>query len=306
MSFRHALYGSPPLALDVDRRGTQVSPLVPGAPDLGAVAPGTLESVTLLAPPGAIERRYVLAQALRALRPGGRLDAMAPKDKGGARLRKELEGFGLEVEESAKAHHRRCRVQRPADSPDLTAAIDAVLAEGGLQRLESLGLWTQPGVFSWNRVDPGSALLAAHLPLLSGAGADLGCGLGVLAPAVLASPEVTRLTLVDLDRRAIEAARRNVADPRADFLQADARGPLEGLAELDFVVTNPPFHDAGAEDRRLGQGFIGRAAGLLRKNGRLWLVANRHLPYEAPLNAAFRSVRLVADTGGYKLFEARK
>lgn len=306
MSSTRALYGDPPPALDADRSGIQVSPLVPGAPDLGTFAPGSLEAVTLLAPAGAVERRYVLAQALRALRPGGRLDVMAPKDKGGARLRRELEAFGLTPDETAKAHHRRCRALRPQDTPRLTAAVDAALAEGGPQRLESLGLWTQPGVFSWNRVDPGSALLVTHLPRLSGAGADLGCGLGVLAPAVLASPEVTRLTLVDLDRRAIEAAGRNVADPRAVFVQADARGPLEGLAELDFVVTNPPFHDAGVEDRRLGQGFIARAAGLLRKGGRLWLVANRHLPYEAPLNAAFRSVRLAADTGGYKLFEARR
>lgn len=306
MSFTRALYGDPPLALDADRSGTQVSPLVPGAPDLGEVPPGTLEAITILAPPGAIERRFVLAQALRALKPGGRLDVMAPRDKGGARLRRELEGFGLTVEESARAHHRRCRAVRPADALPLDAAIAAALTEGGLQRLDPLGLWTQPGVFSWNRVDPGSALLAQHLPRLSGVGADLGCGLGVLARAVLASPEVTALTLVDLDRRAIAAARRNVEDPRARVLHADVRGPLPDLAELDFIVTNPPFHDAGTEDRRLGQTFIARAAALLRRGGRLWLVANRHLPYEAPLAAAFAAVRPVAEAGGYKLFEARR
>src|SRR5690606_6877205 len=125
MSFTRALYGDPPLALDADRSGTQVSPLVPGAPDLGEVPPGTLEAITILAPPGAIERRFVLAQALRALKPGGRLDVMAPRDKGGARLRRELEGFGLTVEESARAHHRRCRAVRPADALPLDAAIAA-------------------------------------------------------------------------------------------------------------------------------------------------------------------------------------
>jgi 16S rRNA (guanine1207-N2)-methyltransferase len=35
-------------------------------------------------------------------------------------------------------------------------------------------------------------------------------------------------------------------------------------------------------------------------------VANRHLPYEAPLAAAFAGVRLAADAGGYKVFEARR
>src|SRR5690606_36201691 len=121
----------------------------------------------------------------------------------------------------------------------------------------------------------------------SGVGADLGCGAGFLARAVLASPGVTRLTLVDIDRRAIAAARRNVEDRPAAFLWTDVRQPADGLKDLDFIVTNPPFHDTGVEDRGLGQGFIGRAAAMLRKGGRLWPVANRHLPYEAPLKAAF-------------------
>jgi 16S rRNA (guanine1207-N2)-methyltransferase len=76
--------------------------------------------------------------------------------------------------------------------------------------------------------------------------------------------------------------------------------------DLDFVVTNPPFHDGGAEDKRLGQAFIRQAAGMLGKGGVLWLVANRHLPYEAELNAAFKRVRMAADAGGYKVFEAVK
>jgi 16S rRNA (guanine1207-N2)-methyltransferase len=35
-------------------------------------------------------------------------------------------------------------------------------------------------------------------------------------------------------------------------------------------------------------------------------VANRHLPYEADLDAAFRRVRLVEEVGGYKVYEATK
>ena len=122
---------------------------------------------------------------------------------------------------------------------------------------------------------------------------------------LLGSPAVTSLRLIDLDRRAIAAARRNIADPRATFEWADAR-TLEGSGDLDFIVTNPPFHDGGAEDRRLGQAFIRKAAELLKKSGVAWVVANRHLPYEAELNAAFKRVRLVAEAGGYKLFEAVK
>ena len=79
---------------------------------------------------------------------------------------------------------------------------------------------------------------------------------------------------------------------------------LPEASDLDFVVSNPPFHDGGAEDRRLGQAFIAKAAAMLRKGGVLWLVANRHLPYERPLAEAFARVRPVADRDGYKVFEA--
>jgi 16S rRNA (guanine1207-N2)-methyltransferase len=296
-----AVYGRPPVELaDLPAAAVQVSPLIPGSEALEAVADGSLEAAVVLTPPGTEERRAVLAHALRALGPGGRLTALAPKDKGGSRLAKELAGFGCEVQETAKRHHRICVIARPAEPTGLEAAI----AEGAPRLNE--GLWTWPGVFSWKRVDPGSALLAAHLPMLAGRGADLGCGIGVLARAALVSPRVERVALVDLDRRAVECARRNVLDDRAVFAWADALQPDPELADLDFVVMNPPFHDGGSEDRSLGQAFIRRAHGALRRGGALHLVANRHLPYEPVLTPLFAQVSKVADQGGYKVFEARK
>ena len=295
------LYGRPPAVFDPPAGAVQTSPLIPGSTPLESVAEGSADAAMVYAPPGVLERRYTLALALRALRSGGRLDVMAPKDKGGSRLKKELQGFGLEIAESAKAHHRRCTVIRP----ETVTGLDEAIAAGGPRRVEGLDAWSQPGVFAWDRIDPGTALLAQHLPPMKGTGADLGCGYGALATVVLRSPEVTALRLVDLDRRAVEAARRNINDPRARFDWADAR-TAEAHGDLDFVVMNPPFHDGGAEDRRLGQAFIRKAAELLKKGGVLWLVANRHLPYEAELAAAFKRVRPVADAGGYKVLEAVK
>ncbi|MDP2117413.1 MAG: methyltransferase [Brevundimonas sp.] len=295
------LYGRPPAVFDPPGDATQVSPLIPGSTPLEDVAGGSADDIMIYAPPGVLERRYALALALRALKVGGRLDVMAAKDKGGSRLRKELEGFGLEVGESARAHHRRCVVIRP----ETLAGLDDAIASGAPRLVEGLEAWSQPGVFAWDRIDAGSLLLAQTAPALKGAGADLGCGYGALATVVLGSPAVTSLRLIDLDRRAIAAARRNVTDPRATFEWADVR-TLDDGGELNFVVSNPPFHDGGAEDKRLGQAFIRKAAGLLKKGGVLWLVANRHLPYEAELKDAFKRVEMIADSGGYKVFEAVK
>ena len=279
---------------------SQVSPFVPGAAALEEIAPESLDAMVMAAPPGALERRYVLALALCALKPGAPLIALAPKDKGGARLEAELLAFGCEVEETGRRHHRICRTCRPHHP----TGLDAARAAGALRFVEGLG-WTRPGLFSWDRLDAGTRLLIDSLPPLGGRGADLGCGAGLLSRAVLAHATVGGLALVDVDRRAIEAARRNVADPRASFHWADARA-LAGVSELDFVVTNPPFHDGGQEDRRLGQAFIAAAHAALRKGGVLWMVANRHLPYEAALGSLFATVTLRAERGGYKVYEARR
>ncbi|HVI33599.1 class I SAM-dependent methyltransferase [Phenylobacterium sp.] len=296
------VYGSPPPALASAPAGAvQVSPLVPGSAPLEDLERESLDVAVIAAPPGTLERRYVLALALRALRPGGALTAVAPKDKGGSRLGKELEAFGCEVVETGRQHQRIVQARQANE----LVGLDDAIAQGGPQAAPRLGLWSQPGVFSWDRPDPGSGLLVAGLPALSGRGGDLGCGVGVLARAVLTSPAVSQLDLVDIDGRAVAAARRNVEDPRARFHWADARRAPD-LADLDFVVMNPPFHDAGAEDRELGRAFIRRAHQVLRRGGALWLVANRHLPYEAVLAELFSKVALKSEAQGFKVYEARK
>ncbi|GJD62195.1 Ribosomal RNA small subunit methyltransferase C [Methylobacterium frigidaeris] len=298
-----AVYGHPPADLaEVADGAVQLSPLVPGSAALEDLDAGSLAGLTMLAPPGTLERRHALALGLRALAPGAPLTVLAPKDRGGSRLARELSGFGCRLDESARRHHRIVRTVRP----DTPAGLDEAIADGAPQRLADLGLWTQAGIFSWNRIDPGTALLIETMPALSGRGADLGCGLGVLARAVLASPKVTGLALIDIDRRAVAAARRNVGDPRVTIAWGDARAADAVPDRLDFVVMNPPFHDGGAEDRALGQAFIRRAAAALRPGGTLWLTANAHLPYEATLAEVFREVTQRAAAHGYKIHEARK
>lgn len=304
---RFGVYGKPLADVGdlVDRpaRASQYSPLIAGALMLEETPEAALDGFVVHAPPGTVERRFAIAHAMRALRPGAPLTVLAPKDKGGARIRRELESFGADVTEDARRHHRICTTVRPL----ATVGLDTAIAEGSPRLVEAMGMWSQPGVFSWDRIDPGSALLTANLTGLSGRVADLGCGIGYLAVRALAtSPNITEITLIDCDRRAVAAARRNVVDPRARFIWGDVRVHATRLADLDAVIMNPPFHDGGAEDKALGQDIVRAAARMLRRGGRCLLVANRHLPYEEVLAPAFRSVNLRADAGGYKVYEAVK
>ncbi|HSZ52640.1 MAG TPA: methyltransferase [Caulobacteraceae bacterium] len=294
-----AVYGAPPLELATSGADAiQVSPLVLGAASIEALEDRSLARMIVAAPPGVLERRYALAHALRALAPDGELIALAPKTRGGSRLGQELRSFGCDAAESGRRHHRICVIRRPAKPSGLAEAI----AAGAPQFVEALQLWSQPGVFSWDQLDEGTSKLLAVLPPLAGRGADLGCGLGVLSLAVLRNAAVTELTAIDIDRRAVEAARRNVTNERARIVHGDVR--QTALSGLDFVVTNPPFHAGGREDRDLGAGFIAAAARALRRGGRCLLVANVALPYEAPLGSAFRQVRTLDRSGGYKVLEA--
>jgi 16S rRNA (guanine1207-N2)-methyltransferase len=164
-------------------------------------------------------------------------------------------------------------------------------------------------VFAWDRIDEASALLAAQLPEdLRGRGADLGCGYGFLAAEVLARhPQVSALDLYEADARALELARRNLEGGAAE-LEFSWHDVAAGLprADYDFIVSNPPFHAGRADAPELGIAFIRAAAAALRPGGRLFLVANRHLPYEATLAADFAKLRVLADERGFKVFEATR
>ena len=168
------------------------------------------------------------------------------------------------------------------------------------------GYYNTAGVFSDGAIDKGSALLAAALPAtLPARMADLGAGWGYLSTAVLARDGVRSLDLIEAEALSLDCARLNVTDDRAVFHWADAL-TFQAKPKYDGIVMNPPFHTGSKGTPALGQGFIAAAARLLAPHGKLWMVANRHLPYEAALRTHFRNVDELPGDGAYKLFHATR
>lgn len=166
------------------------------------------------------------------------------------------------------------------------------------------GWTTAPGVFSADGVDPASALLADALPAnMGGHVVDLGAGWGYLAARLLARKDITRLDLVEADQTALDCARVNVVDERARFHWADATRWRPDRA-ADTVITNPPFHQTRAAAPDLGRGFIAAAARMVRPGGRLWLVANRHLPYEDAVRDTFGTCEEREGSRSFKILTA--
>jgi 16S rRNA (guanine1207-N2)-methyltransferase len=122
---------------------------------------------------------------------------------------------------------------------------------------------------------------------------------------VLRREGVEEVHLVEAEHDALAAARANITDPRARFHWADATR-FAPDARFGAVVMNPPFHTGRSADPALGRAFIAAAARLLLPTGTLWMVANRHLPYERALAEMFREVEPLPGPRAYKILRASR
>ncbi|MFD2738199.1 class I SAM-dependent methyltransferase [Sulfitobacter aestuarii] len=198
----------------------------------------------------------------------------------------------------AKAHGKMFWISAPAADCFADWAAGPALTEGGF--------WTAPGVFSADAVDLASALLVEALPEdLGREVVDLGAGWGFLSAHALTRPNIETLYLVEAGHMALDCARHNITDERARFHWADAT-EWEPPHRMDSVIMNPPFHSGRAAEPQIGQAFVAAAARILSGQGHLWMVANRHLPYEGELQKRFSSVEEIGGDARFKLFHAAR
>ncbi len=265
-------------------------------------------AVMVLMPRSRDEGRALLARAVRDVAVGGLVAGAALNDEGARSFEKDLATLLPLAGQLSKAHGRAFwTVQRPVALPDDSQALIARwLAADAPRRDASTGLWLRPGVFNEGRLDAGSGLLIDHLPAtLHGAVADLGAGTGLLAMAVLERcAAVQSVDLFEAEERALELARRNLAEARVPvrFHWHDVATGVPG--RFDAVVCNPPFHVGSRGVPALGRAFIAAAARALKRDGEMLLVANRHLPYEDALRDVFGRGELLAEQAGFKVYRA--
>jgi len=242
------------------------------------------------------EARALIAEAAAEVSAGGVIAVDGQKTDGVDAVLKDLRGRVAVSESLSKAHGKLATFRAGPGLEDWAGR--PTLIDGGFQTL--------PGVFSADGPDRGSALLAAALPARVGPKvADLGAGWGFLGRAILAREGVKRLEVVEAEAAALACARVNLPDERARFHWADATTfRPENLVET--VVMNPPFHTSRAADLALGVSFIRAARRMLAPDGVLWMVANRHLPYDAVLTELFLSVEDAGGDGAFRVIRAAK
>ncbi|MEO0327682.1 MAG: class I SAM-dependent methyltransferase [Pseudomonadota bacterium] len=239
-----------------------------------------------------------LSRTWNMTKPGGLVVVAGGKTEGIASLRKTASGKTQIAESFSKFHSVVFTLQRnnvALDIPDLSRRID--------------GYDVSAGMFSADGPDKGSVLLTQYFnERIKGRVADLGSGWGYLSAELLkCSSEVEAIDLFEADYLSLSAARKNlqVSDRETTFQWCDVTTEFP-KRPYHWVIMNPPFHSGRAAEPELGQRFISTAASTLPNGGRLLMVANRNLPYEANLNRLFRSVQILGEEQGFKVFEAVK
>jgi 16S rRNA (guanine1207-N2)-methyltransferase len=277
-----------------------------GFPRIDALPEKPWPLVMLLPGKSRDETFFGFAIARSHLAPGGVILAAMPNTAGAARFEKELARATGRVTSHQK---HKCRAFHAQEDGSWNEALFAEWrALGKARMIPGTGFTTCAGIFSCDHIDPGSNLLEQHLPAsLHGRVADLGAGWGFLSDAALRRcPKIERIDLYEADSRALACAERNLACHDRD-IRFHWHDVTTGVPETyDAILMNPPFHTGQNTDVDLGRAFLTTAAAALKRHGKLHLVANRQLPYEAVLDSLKLHWHKVAGDKTYKLLFADK
>ena len=161
-------------------------------------------------------------------------------------------------------------------------------------------------VFSGSQLDLGTRQLLSVAPDLpeDGTFLDLGCGWGAIGVAVKKKYPAAHVTMVDVNRRALELCRFNAVRNgiTAECLESD------GMAEVmertfDFIITNPPIRASKPVIYRM----FADAASRLNPGGALYLVIRKQQGAESCmkyLKTLYAKVDKVDKSGGFWVLRA--
>ncbi|NUQ00403.1 MAG: class I SAM-dependent methyltransferase [Armatimonadetes bacterium] len=168
---------------------------------------------------------------------------------------------------------------------------------------------TDRGVFSGDRIDPGSRLLIEQMEINPGDRVlDVGAGYGPIGVVAgfLAGPD-GQATLLEVNSRAAALAQENASQNgvgNVTLVQTDDLASL-ALPPQDVVVTNPPVRTGW----KVVMPLLEAAASKLRPGGRLWLVGYKHLGVNSlgkHLASILGPPQTVAKQGGYRVLVATR
>jgi 16S rRNA (guanine1207-N2)-methyltransferase len=287
---------------------------VPGLTLSEAVYPdpaahGPADVALMVVPKGREHTQVYLWAAAQTLRPGGRLFLAGP-NAGGAKtaIKDAALVFGAAPVMGYKASHRIATATRPdivtlppGWSPGTPQTRTISRPEGDYTII------TLPGVFSWDHLDDGTALLLDDLTIKPESSVlDMGCGYGIIG--LVAARAGAQVIMVDDDLLAVRCASASVEAnslaERCTVQPGDITSSVKGQ-KFDWVLSNPPFHRETDVTTSIAYRIIRESKNVLKPRGRLRIVANRFLPYDGPMNEIYGNVTTITETSRYRVLESR-
>jgi 16S rRNA (guanine1207-N2)-methyltransferase len=171
----------------------------------------------------------------------------------------------------------------------------------------SLTLRTDRGVFSGDRIDPGTRYLLTAAPAPPSAGhlADIGCGYGPIALTLATRSPGATVWAVDINERALELTRANAAAAGLTNVRVVTPEAVPDEVGLAALWSNPPVRVGKAALHDLLDRWLGR----LHSDGAALLVVQKHLGSDSLhrwLEARGWSVTRLGSRAGYRLLEVRR
>ena len=164
-------------------------------------------------------------------------------------------------------------------------------------------------IFSKNKIDDGTrALLEAVNKKceLQGCGLDLGCGLGVIAIALIKKFNL-KFDMVDINNTAVKLSKENLmknnVQKNANVFYSD--GFSEVKENYDFIITNPPIKTGKKLLFELMQGAYDH----LNNSGQLLLVIRKDHGMESlkkHINSIFGNCEIIERNKGFYILKAIK
>ena len=170
---------------------------------------------------------------------------------------------------------------------------------------QSFTFLTDSGVFSKKMVDYGSQVLLNTLDFEKGKTLlDLGCGYGPLGIS-LAKVQDVKLTMVDINNRAIDLAKQNAQKNgvEADIFQSNIYEKVNGT--FDYIISNPPIR-AG---KQVVHTIISESINYLKVGGNLTIVIQKKQgapSAKAKMEEVFGNVEILKRVKGYYILRSEK
>lgn len=266
----------------------------------------TFDLVVLPLSRGKERQRFELTLAMERLRPQGTLLIWGYNQSGIQSLERDLRRSAMPVRKLLSADSGRLLdVQGPLPQ-HLHTRVSSILVQEQVAEIP-FEFWTNSGSFAHGRLDAGTRFLLEHMPRqLKEPVLDLACGGGAIA-AFIAAQGLRRIIMADVDWQSLRAAEKTAQSlylPRplaSDIWEGITGGPF------GTILINPPFHSSmrAKASYDFAQRFFVGAPSALRADGRIFLVANRQLPYENMAREAGLHCEIRAENREFKVLELR-